>query len=123
MPRIEATDPQRRGGSVHHAGIEFDYALFIRQAAVSDGAVFRIEFVDIDTGDNGIERIAAGLKNLHGAGAGSQPILAGDDNLARMRLGLSRGGSQHGGPRKHGTAGQVVRHMQDHRTTSVVEAD
>ena len=105
MPRMEATEPQRRDGSVHDAGVEFDHALFVRQPAVSDGSVLGIEFVDVDAGDDGIERIAARLEDLHGAGAGAQPVLARDHDRARTRLRRTASCSgEQCRPRQHGTA-------------------
>ena len=67
-------------GAVHDAGIELGHAVFIRQPAVSDRGVFRIELLNIDAGDDRVERIGALLHHVHGALSGSKAVRAGDDD-------------------------------------------
>ncbi|MND04471.1 hypothetical protein D3C83_247470 [compost metagenome] len=53
---------------MHDRRVEFDVALFIRQSAVADRVIARIILDDVDAGDDGIERIAAGFEDFHSAG-------------------------------------------------------
>jgi hypothetical protein len=48
-----------------HTCVEFDFAVFVRQTAVADGYVLRIIFININSGNDGIERIRPGAKQLH----------------------------------------------------------
>ena len=44
---------------MHAAGVQLDFAFFVRQAAVADGVVVGIVFDDGDRRDDRIERVAA----------------------------------------------------------------
>ena len=62
------------GGTVHDTGVEFDFAVFIWQTAVTHGGVIGIELNNVDAGDDGIERIASSLDDFHSFGAGRQAV-------------------------------------------------
>ncbi len=66
MLRTPPTDPARRVGTVHAAGIEFDYAFFVGQAAESDAVLVGIVFRAFHHFQGGVERVAAILEECEG---------------------------------------------------------
>ena len=70
--------------------VEFNYAIFVGEAAVTNTIVAWIQFDDIDALDNGIERVAARLHYFDGLGDGVQSavvaICAGDGDKLGTRL-------------------------------------
>ena len=69
-------------GTMHDAGVEFDFALFIGQAAVPDGIVVGIIFDDRDDRHDGVERVPVFLENVHALVEGVDAIGAGDNEWA-----------------------------------------
>ena len=58
---LEAGDPSRAlPGTVHAARIQLDDTLRVRQTAVTDARVRRIELDDVDAGDERVEDVPAG---------------------------------------------------------------
>ena len=72
--------PPRR--PVHHAGVEFHFAIFIGQAAIAHRVVVGVVFDHGHHGDGGIERVSALAQDLHAALQRPQPVRAGDDHRA-----------------------------------------
>ncbi len=84
-------------GAVHAARIQLDHAVFVGQAAVTDGVVCGVFFDDVHAGDYGVERVGALADHLHCFLDGAQTVGTADgDRFARggglRRLGLSEGG-------------------------------
>jgi len=63
-----------RGRAVHHAAVQFDDAVLVRQPAEADRVVARIVFGDVHGGDRGVQGVGAGPHPLHGASDGSKPV-------------------------------------------------
>src|SRR5690606_26426094 len=88
---LEAPDgPGAPRGAVHAARVELHHAVGIGQAAETNRLVLGVELLDVDTGDDRVERVLAGddlvVRNLHAANA--------------------VGGRHHDGPRTGGNARQ-----------------
>ena len=75
------------GGTVHHRGVEFDDAVFIRQAAVADRIVVWVVFHFGDDGESGVEGIAAGFQDGHAVVEMADAIGRGNDDRAKIRRG------------------------------------
>ena len=50
---------------VHDAGIELHLACFVGQSAVANGVIVGIILDDGDRRDNGVQRVAAALEDVH----------------------------------------------------------
>jgi hypothetical protein len=70
------------GGAMHDTGIKLDFALFVRETAVAHGILFGVVFDNSDRGDDGIERVAALLEDVHAFVEGMKAVGAGDDERA-----------------------------------------
>ena len=68
------------GRAVHDGGVELDDALLVGDAAVADGVVGRVGLDDRDALDRRVERVGAGLDQLHRLLDGLQAVGAGDDH-------------------------------------------
>ena len=76
------------GGPVHATGIQFHHAVLIGKPAIAHTGVARVQFHDVDAGDDGIQRVAAGLENSIALAQQLAAIAvgAGDDHgLGRVR--------------------------------------
>src|SRR5258707_5988331 len=69
-------------GPVHHAGIEFHFALLVGQPAVSDGVIIGIVFDDGDRSYDGVQRVATFLENVYAAPQRVHSVCTGDDEWA-----------------------------------------
>ncbi len=69
-------------GPMHNAGVEFDFAFFVGQAAVADGVVVGIVFDHGDGGNDGIKRVATFFENVHAAAKRVHSVGAGDNDRA-----------------------------------------
>src|SRR6266446_3736075 len=77
---------------MHYAGIEFDFALFIGQPAVTDRIIIRIVFDNSYRGNDRVQRVAALLEDVHAAAKRVHPVSAGDDHgPLTLRGGLCAG--------------------------------
>jgi len=95
------------GRAVHDGGIEFDDAFLVRDAAVADGPVLRIGLDDRDAGDRRVERVGAGLEQLHRLLDGPQAVGAGDDDgSSRADRLLGRGADHRRGTQAEGARGE-----------------
>ena len=104
-------------GAVHDAGVEFDHAFFVGQAAVADGVIFGIFLDDVDAGDHGVQRVAAAA-GFHGALAGAQAVGAGDDDVSGGCHSHAAGAGQRrrGGHKRSAAQRDVVHeHFSFHR--------
>ena len=79
--------------AVHDGGVQLDDALLVRDAAVADSHVVRIELGDVDAGDGGVERVlpldeglACHLRGLEAVGGGDD-----DEAVPHGRRGRRRG--------------------------------
>ena len=50
---------------VHHAGIQLHFPFFVGQSAVANGVVVRIVLNDRYSGNDGVQRVATFLENVH----------------------------------------------------------
>ena len=80
--------------TVHAAGIEFDHAFFVRQAAQADAVVVGIVLRPGDDQDRGIQCVAAFAQVFETSIQVSEPVVGRDDDwtLARVRGGWRGGG-------------------------------
>ncbi len=69
--------PVRR--PVHHAGIQFNLALFVRQPAVAHGVIVRIIFDHSDSSNHCVQRVPALLQNIHPFIQRMQSVRAGNN--------------------------------------------
>ncbi len=70
------------GGAVHDAGVEFDDAVFVGEAAVADAVVVGVVFAGLADVERGFEGVGAVLEEGVGFGDGVVAGLAGDDDGA-----------------------------------------
>jgi len=72
---------------MHDTGIELDFALFIGETAVSHGIFVGVVFDNRNRGDDGLERVATLLEDVHPLVEGMKTVGARDDERARAGRG------------------------------------
>lgn len=101
-------------GAVHHGGVQRHHAVGVRQAAVADAVVLRVQLVEVDAGDDGVERVGAarhprerGLNGRHRAAVAVLVAVAGGDHH-RPRGGahVDRGRAGQRSGKRRGHAGE-----------------
>jgi hypothetical protein len=90
MFRNAATAPALWVGTVHHAGIELDHAVFIGQPAITDAVIVGVAFDDVDPGNHRVERVRAGLQHGRGFVRRRQSVGAGHNHRPAATTGWNR---------------------------------
>jgi hypothetical protein len=120
--------------AVHAAGVELDHAVGVRQAAVADAGIERIELYDVDAGDQRLEHV--GATRHHGEGGlHARPgaavlvdvtVVRGDDDRlhppARHRRRLRRRGRLLLSGGRLGCADEPCRRSREHELAPVEAA-
>jgi hypothetical protein len=73
-----------------------DDALLVREAAVAHGRVVRIQFLNLDPLDRGVESIATVQHQLAGALHAAEAVGGRDDGIAALRAEMHEGCSGYG---------------------------